>query len=343
MALQSSGPISLADIEGEFGGSGSISLSEYYGAADGVPASGTISMSDFYGTSAYNGPPNVEMWIVGGGGGGGSVYGTMVPGAGGGGSGGGIWNGTTSLAINAGTVFTITIGSGGAKDNNGTDSSVAHGSTGTSYVGPRGGRGGSADNGSLDQAPQRGGGGPGLVGDPVANMAGAAGVSGTNGIGSGGDGMENNGEAAGGGGGGAPTGNNSFQDARYNTNFGLNQFIAGRGQYGINFSQGIPMTIQLGYGAGGGVSDGVINAGGASGTNCTAASANGTYGGGGGGGAFSYSCTTVSDGAAGGDGVAIIQYSNTYDAPSALTGTYTAYNQDGYRTYIFTSNGTITW
>lgn len=52
MALQSSGPISLGDIQGEFGGSNPISISEYYGADTGVPASGTISLSDFYGTSA---------------------------------------------------------------------------------------------------------------------------------------------------------------------------------------------------------------------------------------------------------------------------------------------------
>ena len=52
MALQSSGPISLSDIQTEFGGSNPISLSEYYGVATGVPASGTISMDDFYGTSA---------------------------------------------------------------------------------------------------------------------------------------------------------------------------------------------------------------------------------------------------------------------------------------------------
>ena len=58
MALPDSGPISLTDIQDEFGGSGSISLSEYYkgGAyvlntdfAPNVPRSGTISLSDFYG------------------------------------------------------------------------------------------------------------------------------------------------------------------------------------------------------------------------------------------------------------------------------------------------------
>ena len=54
MALQSSGPISLGDIQGEFGGSNPISISEYRGSG-GTPASGPISFSDFYGKSAWNG------------------------------------------------------------------------------------------------------------------------------------------------------------------------------------------------------------------------------------------------------------------------------------------------
>lgn len=54
MALQTSGAISLLDIQNEFGGSNPISLSEYYGAADGIPASGTISISQFYGKSAFS-------------------------------------------------------------------------------------------------------------------------------------------------------------------------------------------------------------------------------------------------------------------------------------------------
>ena len=68
MALPSSGPLSLLDIQNEFSGSNPISISEYYGAATGVPTSGTISISDFYGTSsalrwldgAYN---NGAWWL----------------------------------------------------------------------------------------------------------------------------------------------------------------------------------------------------------------------------------------------------------------------------------------
>lgn len=56
MALQSSGTITLAQIQAEFGGSNPISLSEYYrnGAYvtsnnTSVPTSGTIRVSNFYG------------------------------------------------------------------------------------------------------------------------------------------------------------------------------------------------------------------------------------------------------------------------------------------------------
>jgi hypothetical protein len=52
MALQSSGAISLSEIQTEFGGSNPIAISEYYSAATGVPASGEIAITDFYGTSA---------------------------------------------------------------------------------------------------------------------------------------------------------------------------------------------------------------------------------------------------------------------------------------------------
>ena len=54
MTLPASGPLSLSEIQTEFGGSNPISISEYYAAASGVPASGTIKISDFYGKSSAN-------------------------------------------------------------------------------------------------------------------------------------------------------------------------------------------------------------------------------------------------------------------------------------------------
>jgi hypothetical protein len=58
MPLQSTGAISLSNIQTEFGGSNPISLNEYYRLGEyttsnntGVPTSGLIGMSSFYGTS----------------------------------------------------------------------------------------------------------------------------------------------------------------------------------------------------------------------------------------------------------------------------------------------------
>ena len=66
--LAASGALSLGttagtdrSISAEFGGTVPHALSEYYGAASGVPASGTIDFSDFHGTSA--GPPVTDcLW-----------------------------------------------------------------------------------------------------------------------------------------------------------------------------------------------------------------------------------------------------------------------------------------
>lgn len=46
------GTASLLDIQNEFGGAAPISLSEYYGAASGVPTSGAISINNFRGKSS---------------------------------------------------------------------------------------------------------------------------------------------------------------------------------------------------------------------------------------------------------------------------------------------------
>lgn len=58
MALQTSGKISLVDIQGEFGGTAPHTLKEYYGAASGIPSSGTITIQDFYGAS------DVTTWSI---------------------------------------------------------------------------------------------------------------------------------------------------------------------------------------------------------------------------------------------------------------------------------------
>lgn len=74
MALQTSGAITLAQIQTEFGGANPISMNEYYaggayvpsgtsGTNGAVPTSGQISFSQFYGTSDYTAP----VWTPDGG------------------------------------------------------------------------------------------------------------------------------------------------------------------------------------------------------------------------------------------------------------------------------------
>lgn len=111
MALQSSGAISLSQIQSEFGGSNPISLSEYYQNASpdlvtpnntGVPNTGNpISVSNFYGTVKAK---TVTYEIIGGGGGG----------AGGGSNAGDGGDGGDSFFSGSGfTTITSTGGSGG--------------------------------------------------------------------------------------------------------------------------------------------------------------------------------------------------------------------------------------
>ncbi len=72
MVLQSSGAISLANIQTEFGGANPIGINEYYlngvyttgSGATGVPTSGAISLGSFYGKSKISAsswpPPAVQ-------------------------------------------------------------------------------------------------------------------------------------------------------------------------------------------------------------------------------------------------------------------------------------------
>lgn len=64
MALPSSGPLALTDIQGEFGGANPIGMNEYYaggglvpagtsGTYGAVPSSGALSVQNFYGTSNF--------------------------------------------------------------------------------------------------------------------------------------------------------------------------------------------------------------------------------------------------------------------------------------------------
>lgn len=73
-ALQSSGAITLAQIQTEFGGSNPISMSEYYrggsyvpshSGTTGIPGSGQISMNQFYGKQDESPVPSTWSATIG--------------------------------------------------------------------------------------------------------------------------------------------------------------------------------------------------------------------------------------------------------------------------------------
>lgn len=78
MTLQTSGQITLNNIQTEFGGSNPISFSEYYagganvpagstGTNGAIPSSGAISLSNFYGTSVNTLTTGGDFYSAGGG------------------------------------------------------------------------------------------------------------------------------------------------------------------------------------------------------------------------------------------------------------------------------------
>jgi len=181
MALQTSGAISLLDIQNEFGGSNPIELSEYYRGGtyvqdapvnSNIPTADEISLDDFYGAARV---ANLDIEGIGSGGAGGGGW---LNGRGnfpntfggngsesyakigstylvqcGGGSGGqdGASNGTTG---NAGTASTY--GNGGA---GGNANQAGNPAPNASYGAGGGGGGGDVDSGKFDSTGFGGNGG----------------------------------------------------------------------------------------------------------------------------------------------------------------------------------------
>ena len=106
MAVKASGSLSFqTDIVGEFLGTAPHSLSEYYDAATGIPASGAISFSDFYSKSRFIGPSDYSSYFTG------STVGSCP-------SSGQTWTAPAGTT----TVYVLAIGSGGGGNNNGNHS-----------------------------------------------------------------------------------------------------------------------------------------------------------------------------------------------------------------------------
>lgn len=278
-------------------------------------------------------PLTVNFLVVAGGGGGGSSSGFGASGGGGGGgyrnstgtSGGG---GAAESAVSAltGSLYTLTVGAGGATSTSGSNSVF---STITSTGGGRGGP--LQTNGSTGGS----GGGAGTGNGAAAPGSGTAnqGYAGGNAVGSNNDGTLQN---AGGGGGAAAVGGNADATNAGNGGAGVASTITGN-------------SVTRAGGGGGGKREGGGSAGsgGTGGGGAGGKQVNGTAGtvntGGGGGGTGSPGSSLV--GGQGGSGIVVLKYSDTFTISNPGGGlTYSETTAAGVTTAIFTAGtGNVRW
>jgi hypothetical protein len=269
-----------------------------------------------------------EYLVVAGGGGGGSLV-TTTPGGGGGGAGGML--AASGASLEAGAVYTATVGAGGAKDADGSDSSLI--GSGVSLTAVGGGKGASY---SGSTSPGIGGSGGGGRFNAVAGAAGTVGQGND-----GGDGDSSGQGAAGGGGntaagtdatGGSPGFAGGTGTANSITGSAVNYAGGGGGGCG-DATSGAGGTASEGGGAGGVCVD--------NGANGVAGTVNTGGGGGGGGGDTGGGAQATSDGGAGGSGIVILRVL-TADYTGTITGSPTVTTDGSYTVIKFTGTGTYT-
>jgi hypothetical protein len=283
---------------------------------------------------AITSTPTIDYLVVAGGGGAVGEYGgSAVPGGGGGG-GGAVYQ--TGYTITPGTAYTITVGAGGTKTvfsnpnnavgGNGVDSSInalviakGGGGGGSYQIGNNGGSGGgggySASSGGTSTQASSG-----------TKPAGATAYGNNGGTGA----TISQGGAGGGGASTAGGSPNSVNGATGGSGFttsisGTSTEYAGGGGGGCSYSGGGNGGSGLGGGGNGGTST----------TNATDGAVN-TGGGGG-------SAPNTRVGGAGGSGIVVIRYADTYQAAASTTGSPTITVAGGYRVYKFTTSGSITF
>lgn len=272
-------------------------------------------------------PSSVEYLIVAGGGSGGGLKG------GGGGAGGLL---TSTASVTAGTVYTIIVGAGASVSqyqagNQGSNSSAfsqtaVGGGGGASYIGSIqgvGGNGGSGGGGSCDSG-RNGTAGKGVYPGSTYINATRQGYDG---------GFSTAREGGSGGGGAGATG--SATDG----------FNGGNGGIGIQSSIGGTSTYYAGGGGGGGGATGYSSVGGQGGGGAGGGSAGtaGTANTGGGGGGIGNNPYLGFTAGAGGSGIVIIRYPDTFPNAASTTGSPTLTVTGGYKIYRFTSSGSITF
>ncbi|MEI7750005.1 MAG: pilus assembly PilX N-terminal domain-containing protein [Candidatus Moraniibacteriota bacterium] len=273
------------------------------------------------GSSCVSATPSVEYLVVAGGGGGGTTF------AGGGGAGGLLTN--TGYAVSVGSPISVVVGGGGAGD------------TGVGY----GGKASNGGNSSFGSITAIGGGGGAGSGSGVAGGSGGGALAGSyagehGGAGISGQGYKggdnlyvspgNGGGGGGGGGAGAVGGASSTRNGAAG-GVGISSSISGTATYYAGGGGG-SCSNNSGYsggagGAGGGGAGGGYGAAGTAGAPNTGGGAGGT-------------ANFTSVGAAGGSGIVIIRYPNTYPNAVSTTGSPTVTNTGGYKIYKWTTVGT---
>ena len=260
--------------------------------------------------------PTVDVLVVAGGGGGGSL---------GGGGGAGGYRTSTGYSISPGSPITITVGSGGAGSTYTTNGTNGLNSVFGSITSTGGGGGGSW------------GAGPGVAG---GSGGGAAGVTGSysggaaSPAGQGNKGGDATGTGTAGGGGAGAAGGDAVNIGS-NGGVGLSTNISGTLTYYAGGGGAGQYNNQHGAGTGG-------TGGGGNGDNTNTGGSPGTANTGGGGGGGSYSGSGFLPGAAGGSGIVIVRHADTYPT-ATTTGTVIVTTSGGYKSYSFTTSGTITF
>lgn len=311
------------------GGGGAQNGEVIYGAGAGTLAgnggSGIVIVRGLWGNRATI---NINYLLVAGGGGGGTGD-NAAPGGGGGGGGAGGLLTASNFEIFKNVTYTVTVGTGGATDTSGSNTSF--GAAGYFTITATGGGGGIQPPFTSGQSGGSGAGGFGRGG------VGGAGTSGQGNDGGYGWGSFGSPGGGGGGGGAGARGSNAPTDYQRGGSggVGLVSGITGTPTYYAGGGGGGAQEQSAGYGGAGGT-----GGGGAGGSYSTGSPGTANTGGGGGGGGNYYGSQQA--GGAGGSGIAVVSYdSATQEFNGGTVTSYSGGTSGTIWVHTFASSGIL--